>query len=298
MTLPSASKLAPADRRNARLLIVDAEPRIADLLRLSFAQVGHGVTPCGSGKRALHLLQLDLKEQFELVILDLVLPDIDGLELIRQIRRHSDIPILVLSALSRPNDIVDALDQGADGYICKPVAFAELEAAVQALLRRIYHLNRSPRPALAAPADIRLHPERRLVTIGQRTIRLSATEYRLMRLLLTHANRPVRKTEMLRQVWGCAMTEPTNVVELAIARLRRKIEDDPSQPTRLVTVRSIGYQLCLAAPPAPASPVSVSPFPPVAREHAEAPVSNHAAASGSAAGLPLLPGVPMWHLMA
>ncbi len=291
---PSTSKRAPLSRHNARILIVDAEPRIADLLRLSFSQLGHGVTPCGSAKRALHLLQLDLKEPFELIILDLVLPDMDGLELIRQIRRCCDIPILVLSALSSPKDIVDALDQGADSYVCKPVAFVELEAEVQALLRRVYHFNCSPGRAQPAHGDIRLHPERRLVTVGARTVRLSTTEYRLMRLLLAQPNRPVHKREMLRQVWGCAMTEPTNVVELAIARLRRKIEDDPSQPTRLITVRSVGYQLCVSLPAAAVPPATI---PPAGREQAEAPVTGHPAGSGGS-GFPLLPSVPKWHLMA
>lgn len=295
---PSTYKRAPLSRRNARILLIDAEPRMADLLRLSFSQLGHSVTPCGNAKRALHLLQLDLREPFELIILELVLPDMDGFELIRQIRRCCDIPILVLSALSSPKDIVDALDRGADSYVCKPVAFVELEAEVQALLRRVYHFNRSPRRIQPAYSDIRLHPERRLVTIGARTVRLSATEYRLMRMLLANPNRPVHKSEMLRQVWGCASTQPTNVVELAIARLRRKIEDDPSQPTRLITVRSVGYQLCMSQSPAAVPPAAVLPaaMPPIGCEPADVQPNGHPAGAGG--GYPLLPSAPRWHLMA
>lgn len=248
MTLPSPPTPITAQTRSARILVTDAEPRLRDLLYHTFSRAGHSVTTCDRAGQALRLLQSKQQEGYELVVIDLVLQDMDGFELIRRIRQISDIPIMVLSAISRPDDIARALDLGADGYVCKPVHFAELVAKVQALLRRIYHLNRPERHPRAMYGSLQLEQERRMLTIGGRTVRLSNTEHRLFRLLLARANRPVHKQELLRQIWGENSLEPSNVVELAVARLRRKIEEDPAKPRHLITVRSYGYQLCLPTP--------------------------------------------------
>lgn len=248
MTLPSSLTSIVAQIPSARILVVDAEPRICNLLYHAFSRAGHQVTTCSRAAQALRLLQSNQQEGYELAVIDLVLRDMDGFELIRRIRQTSRIPIMVLSAISRPDDIARALDLGADGYVCKPVHFAELVAKVQALLRRVYYLNRPDRRPQAVYGDLRLEQEQRLLTVGGRTVRLSNTEHRLFRLLLAHANRPVRKQELLRHVWGEHGLEPSNVVELTVARLRRKIEEDPAHPRRLVTVRSFGYQLCLPIP--------------------------------------------------
>jgi DNA-binding response OmpR family regulator len=158
-----------------------------------------------------------------------------------------------------------------------------LEAKVQALLRRIYQFNRVDHRSVTSWGDICLHQNQRLITVGERTIRLSSTEYRLMGLLLARANRPVCKAELLRYVWGSASAEPTNIVELAIARLRRKIEDDPTRPSRLVTVRSVGYQLRLTK-------VTIGHERPAPREARDVPVTIPTPPRGSAAaGVPIMP---------
>ncbi|HXF60368.1 MAG TPA: response regulator transcription factor [Caldilineaceae bacterium] len=229
----------------ARILVVDADPFLVDLLCRTFRRSGHTALAAASAKAALQLLR---SQEFELVVVDLLLPDMDGFELVAQMRCCSPVPIMVLSALTRPEEIVRALDLGADGYVCKPVIFAELEAKVKALLRRIYLLNRTEHRSVLIRGDLRLDCRQRILTIGERKAKLSATEYRLVRYLLMRPNRVVHKDELLRQVWGYVLSQQdsygqNNVVELAIGRLRRKIEEIPSRPRRLVTVRAAGYQL-------------------------------------------------------
>jgi DNA-binding response OmpR family regulator len=227
-------------QEGARILVIDAEPSFCELLRLSFHQIGHTVTAAYSAKAALHLLQ---SQEFELIVVDVLLPDMDGFKLVSLVRAISDVPIMVLSALARPDEIVRALDLGADGYIAKPVIFTELLAKVRALLRRIYQFNSSSRRQVIVRGDVRLDCAERSLTIGGRCVHLSVTEYRLIHYLLARPNQVVCKQELLRQVWGYPGSEASNVVELAIGRLRRKIEADPTAPCRLITIRAAGYQL-------------------------------------------------------
>lgn len=276
-----SSQVSPAftQPRSARILLVDAEPRMSTLLHDAFAQAGHSLTTCARADRALQLLHANRPERVKLVILDLLLPDMDGFELIRRIRKTQDIPIIVMSSLSSPDDIARALDWGADGYLCKPVTVAEVVAKTQALLRRVYLFDHRRQRQRSAHGDIRLDQDRRLCTVAGRTVRLSVTEYQLVRMLLAREDRPVCKRELLQAIWGQDGDEPSNVVELAIARLRRKIEDDPARPCRLVTVRSVGYQLRRTVPA-------------MTREPQARPFSDRYTLRGPAAGVSRLPHLP------
>ena len=156
----------------------------------------------------------------------------------------------MLTALNRPEDIVRGLELGADNYITKPFNFKELEARIRATLRRIEHRTTGVSFDVAEYGDLKLFNATLSASVAGRTVELTPTEFALLRYLASHAEHPVSKEELLQEVWGYADASSQNLVELAARRLRTKIETDPSAPTRLVTVRSVGYRYEVQEPQA------------------------------------------------
>lgn len=176
----------------------------------------------------------------DLIILDLGLPDIDGIEVIRRIREWSPVPIIVLSVREREDEKVMALDAGADDYLTKPFGVSELQARIRAALRRA--LQQTPEPVFAS-GDLTVDLSNRRVSRGGEEISLTPTEYDILRVLVTHAGKVLTHSQILKQVWGIAYLEQPHVLRVNISNLRRKIETDPSRPRHIITEPGVGYRL-------------------------------------------------------
>lgn len=176
----------------------------------------------------------------DVILLDLGLPDLDGIEVIRRIREWSQVPIIVLSVRDRENDKVDALDAGADDYLTKPFGVGELLARIRAALRR--SLQEIPEPVFSS-ADLQMDLGSRRVTVAGADVALTPTEYEILRLLVAHAGKVLTHRQILKQVWGLAYLEQPHVLRVNISNLRRKLESDPSRPQHIITEPGVGYRL-------------------------------------------------------
>ncbi len=177
----------------------------------------------------------------DLLVLDLGLPDGNGVDLIRDLRGWSDVPILILSARSQENDKIDALDAGADDYLTKPFAVGELRARVRALLRRSYRNGDAATP-LVEFGDVAVDLSRRLVSRGGETVHLTPLEYRLLANLLGHPGRVLTQRNLLREIWGPSYVESSHYLRVYVGHLRQKLEDDPTQPKHFLTETGVGYR--------------------------------------------------------
>ncbi len=217
------------------MLIVEDDEPIADVLRRTLRQEGHEVRSAGDGAEALRAA-----EEFipDLVILDLGLPDIDGVEVGKRLREESDVPILILTARGDLDDRVGGLDAGADDYLVKPFERDELLARIRALMRR-----RPPRGSAAlVVGDLRLNPDTREVSRGERQIELTNREFELLEFLMRNERLVVSRERLLEEVWGYDPLAMTNTIDVFISNLRRKLEDG-GEPRLLETKRGAGYVL-------------------------------------------------------
>ena len=222
----------------ARLLVVEDDDTIRETVAEALEMEGFGVTAATNGRSAWDLLSRD---SYDLVVLDLMLPGINGLDLCRQLRQTSTPPlILVVSARDTETDRVLGLEVGADDYLIKPFGMRELVARCRALLRR----QRTPVAAVSTLEflDITLYPGECRVTRAGVEIRLSPKEYRLLELFMQHPRRVWSREQLIEQVWGVDYIGDSKTVDVHIRWLREKIEDDPSAPSQLVTVRGFGYR--------------------------------------------------------
>ena len=218
-----------------RILVVEDEVKAADYLRKGLGESGYVVEVAHNGIDGQFLAQ---ESDFDLVILDVMLPGIDGWQLLQIIRRKSQVPVLFLTARDAVDDRVKGLELGADDYLVKPFSFAELLARVRTLLRR-----GPPREVeLFQVADLQLDVLRRRVARGAERITLTNKEFALLQLLMSHSGEVLSRTQIASQVWQMNFDSDTNVVDVAIRRLRAKV-DDPFTPKLIHTVRGMGYTL-------------------------------------------------------
>lgn len=175
----------------------------------------------------------------DVILLDLGLPDLDGVEVIRRIREWSPVPIIVLSVREREDDKIAALDAGADDYLTKPFGVGELLARIRAALRRT--LQQAPEPVFKCDG-LEFDLAGRRVTLNGTEVQLTPTEYELLRLLVVHAGKVLTHGQILRQIWGMAYLEQPHVLRVNISNLRRKIEADPSRPRYIITEPGVGYR--------------------------------------------------------
>ena len=219
-----------------RILIVEDEPELAGLLKRGLGEEGHAVDLADRGEDAFDWLEI---AEYDALILDIMLPGIDGLAVCRELRRrHVSVPILLLTALDGIGDRVTGLDAGADDYLVKPFALAELMARLRALSRRPAE---SLDPVLEY-ADLRLDPANRRVWRGDRTIALSTKEFRVLEYLLRHPRRLLTRSMIAEHVWDYDFPNVTNVIDVHIRSLRLKL-DDPYPGALIQTVRGAGYRL-------------------------------------------------------
>lgn len=236
-------------RSAPRILVAEDEEFLRNLLMVSLEREGYQAVAARDGVEALELFG---QQSFDLVLLDVLMPHMDGFEVCTELRKRSDVPIVMLTALNSPDDVVQGFELGADDFISKPFTFKEVKARIQAILRRIAWSNRRPSFVIMEYGDIILNDEEHLVTVRGKPVHLTPIEYQLLQYLMRNANRPVSKEVLFNEVWGYDFTGGTNLVEVAMRRLREKIEYDPSRPEYLVTVRGAGYKF--SAPEAAAVP--------------------------------------------
>jgi two-component system, OmpR family, KDP operon response regulator KdpE len=221
-----------------QILVVDDEPQIRRALRLALRANGYAVREAGTGGEALDRLS---ERSPDLVILDLVLPDMDGVEVCRRVREWSRVPVIVLSAHGEDETKVRALDEGADDYVTKPFSMSELLARMRAALRRGQTAD-GAEPVIRA-ADVEIDLPRRLVLRAGNEVHLTPTEYALLRSLCQHAGRVITHGQLLRSAMGAGHEDAISLLRFHILSLRRKLEPDPSQPTLIVTEPGVGYRL-------------------------------------------------------
>jgi len=218
--------------------VVDDEPQIQRALRAGLTAQGYTVTLAGLGEQALDQAALSPPD---LVVLDLSLPDMSGLEVCRALRAWTSVPILILSAREQERDKVDALDMGADDYLTKPFGMGELLARVRAGLRR-RRSERLPVAALLEFGDITVDTARRIVTRHGDEVHMTPREYDLLCYLAVNADRVVTHRQVLSHIWGPENAEETQYLRVHIGHLRRKLETDPARPQWLITEPGVGYR--------------------------------------------------------
>jgi two-component system KDP operon response regulator KdpE len=222
-----------------RVLVVDDEPSIRRFLNVSLTAHGHTILEASRGEEALAQV---MSQRLDLIILDLGLPDLDGVEVTRRLREWTPIPILILSVRSGEADKVAALDAGADDYLTKPFGIEELLARIRTAMR---HVAPAAEPVFTT-GELTLDLARRVVLAAGHEVQLTPTEYDLLRILVNHAGKVMTHRHLVREIWGPNAPDDLHALRVNISNLRRKIEADPARPRYVVTEPGVGYRLRLA----------------------------------------------------
>jgi len=225
-----------------RILVVDDEQSVTDVLAYNLRKAHYDVLVAADGREALDLARDGAPD---LILLDLMLPQVDGLDVCRQLRRTSQVPIIMLTARGDETDRVVGLEQGADDYVCKPFSIRELMARIKAVLRRGPAEFNDPAPSttLDGPGGLRLDVEQREALVHTTPLDLSRLEFDLLHTLLLHAGRVLSREQLLEQVWGYDFPGDARAVDSAVKRLRARLRAAGLQADCLVAVRGIGYKL-------------------------------------------------------
>jgi two-component system KDP operon response regulator KdpE len=220
-----------------RVLVVDDERAIRRLLQLSLTAHGHTVFEATRGQEALKAV-VDYRP--DIIILDLGLPDIEGVEVTRRLREWTQTPIIILSVREQEADKIAVLDAGADDYLTKPFSMGELLVRLRVALR---HAAPKEEPPIFTRGALTVDLSRRVVMVDNREVQLTPTEYDLLKLLVTHAGKVVTNSQILRQVWGPAQEDNAHLLRVNMSNLRRKLETDPTRPSYIITESGVGYRL-------------------------------------------------------
>lgn len=225
---------------NACVLVVDDEPKIIRFIKTSLSLSGYDILTASTGRAALTTFD---RQRPDLVILDLGLPDLDGLDVLRTIRSYSTRPVLILTARDDEQDKVRGLELGADDYLTKPFGTSELRARIEAVLRRV---RWSPQPSDLSEftfGELHVDFRRRRVAVSGEEVHLTPTEYHLLRVLVQNTGRVLSHSELLGQVWGEQYRNDLAILRVNISRLRQKLEPCPPEPRYVLTIPGIGYTI-------------------------------------------------------
>lgn len=220
-----------------RVLVVDDENAIRRYLHTALTAQGFAVYEASNGQETLNAV---IEHRPDVIILDLGLPDFDGIEVTRRLREWSKTPIIILSVREAEQDKIAALDAGADDYLTKPFGTGELMARMRVVMRRL--AGKSDEPILQVD-DLKMDLSRRVVTVHENQVSLTPTEYEILRLLLQNAGKVITHRQLLRQVWGTAYESEMHMLRVNISNLRRKIEPDSTRPSYIRTEPGVGYRL-------------------------------------------------------
>ena len=234
-----AERQTMAAAEPVRILVVEDEPMVREVVERYLRREGYAVHLAGDGEAALAAWR---DEPVDLILLDLMLPRLGGMEVCRQIRAVSDVPIIMLTARGEETDKVIGLGVGADDYVTKPFSPRELVARVQALLRRARPVTLRGPNAVIRAGDVEIDPRARIVTVAARPVQLTAKEFDLLHFLAAHPNQVFTRDELMNRVWDFEFAGDTGTVTVHVRRLRQKIELDPDRPRYLKTVWGVGYK--------------------------------------------------------
>jgi two-component system KDP operon response regulator KdpE len=227
-----------------RILIVDDEMSILKFVRSNLEDRGYAVTGATNGEEALHIIERELPD---LIILDIMMPKMDGFEVCRRLREWSQTPIIMLSASGDEKDKVKCLDLGADDYIVKPFGANELMARVSAVLRRTKTAGISVTKSIITSGDLVINFAKRQVTRAGMEVKLTPTEYALLQELALNSGKVLTHTQLLNRVWGPEYRDEREYLHVFVRRLRAKLESDPNHPRCILTVSGVGYQFANSA---------------------------------------------------
>ncbi|MFQ5945878.1 MAG: response regulator transcription factor [Anaerolineae bacterium] len=223
-----------------KIILIDDDPTLLSLLRQVMEKAGYRVHTATNGVDGL---QLVFKEHPDLIILDVMMPRMDGWETARRIRELSEVPIIMLTAKDEEADKLKGFGHGVDDYVTKPFSFAEMVARVAAVLQRVRSGEVEQLPQVLAFGDLVIDRESARVSVQRKPVNLTPTEYRLLLALADNAGRTLTHQQLLQRVWGDEYVEETGYVKRYIWYIRRKIEKDPSDPRHILTERGFGYRL-------------------------------------------------------
>jgi two-component system KDP operon response regulator KdpE len=222
------------------VVLIEDEPQIRRFLRATLSGQGYRLFEAATGADGLVEVS---SRQPDVIIIDLGLPDMDGVDVIRRLREWTDVPIIVLSARGQERDKVTALDAGADDYVSKPFGASELVARIRVALRHAAGASHEADEAAFKVGELQVDRLRRHVSLGGTEVRLTPTEYKLLTTLIRHAGKVVTHQQLLREVWGPAHTDQAHYVRIYMAHLRHKLEAEPARPRYLLTEPGVGYRL-------------------------------------------------------
>jgi DNA-binding response OmpR family regulator len=224
---------------DARILLVEDDPSIREVTALGLTAAGFGVTAAADGAEGLERWRADRPD---LVLLDVMLPRLDGLEVLRAIRREATTPVLMLTARADTIDVVVGLESGADDYVRKPFGLAELRSRIRAVLRRSHGRTVEDEDGAIVAGNVSLDPFSRDVTVGGRPVRLTFSEFELLHCLMSRPGRLFNRQELLRAIWGDSAYRDPRAIDVHIRHLREKLEEEPADPQLILTVRGAGYR--------------------------------------------------------
>jgi two-component system, OmpR family, KDP operon response regulator KdpE len=228
-----------------RILIVDDDPAILRLLSTNLKARGYEIYTATDGAESLEAVQKDF---IDLIILDLMMPKVDGVEVCRRVREWSDIPIIILSARGDENDKVKCLELGADDYLTKPFGIAELMARIKTAFRHRGDPTVSPAQSSFMCDGLEINYARRRVTVDGKDITLTPTEFALLQHLAVNSDKVLTHSMLLQSVWGNEYSSEKEYLRVFVGRLRRKLEPDPKNPKYIQTIPGVGYQIATATP--------------------------------------------------
>ena len=220
------------------ILVAEDDPRMLRLVQRNLELGGYRVVTASDGQRALELAEV---EPCSLLVLDVLMPELDGLEVCRRVREFSSVPIVIITARNAERDVVLGLDAGADDYLTKPFGAPELLARVRAVLRRAHLTAADTRPGVFEQGDLRVEFSQHQVRLRGKLVPVTPTEYRILAQLAQHAGKVLTQEQLLTSVWGPPYKDEAHLLRVNISRLRAKIEDDPSHPHYVLTRPGIGY---------------------------------------------------------
>jgi len=237
---PSAAGDAPAPTPGPVIIVIEDEPDIRRFLRAALLSNGYRLVEATTGQEGLQAAET---RQPDLIILDLGLPDLDGLEVIRRLRAWTAVPIIVLSAKGQEPVKVAALDAGADDYVAKPFGVSELLARMRVSLRHADRSAQGGATPILATGDLQVDFAQRRVRVKGKDVHLTPIEYRLLTTLAKHAGKVLTRHQLLTEVWGRAYADQAHYLHVHMAQLRRKLESNPTRPRYLLTEPGVGYRL-------------------------------------------------------
>ncbi|HYF61263.1 MAG TPA: response regulator transcription factor [Herpetosiphonaceae bacterium] len=223
-----------------KILVADDDPAILRLVEVALSDPRYALTTVPNGLEALKTYK---DGEFTLLILDVMMPYVDGFTVTERIRARSDVPIIIVTARDGTDDVVHGFELGADDYITKPFRAAELTARVEAIIRRVEGYQHRKAPPIVRIGDLEIDEPRHKVLLNGEDINLTPMEFELLYFLAANVGNVFDREVLFREVWGYEYVGQTNLVDVCVRRLREKIEEQPSKPSRILTVRGVGYKL-------------------------------------------------------